>query len=117
MTARLISFPSLRLELQQALPTFVPCAHCGKGPDEPEHGPECDSIIDRHPYEQMYAVEPMAIPVEWMRYCEICDRERCFIARFRAERGFVARCTSCGTLRLAPYTRTNSDSTAWEAYT
>lgn len=53
-------------------------------------------------------IEPLNIPVEWMRYCEVCDAEQTFLARSRCSVGLIARCTKCGDERLAPYTRTNS---------
>ena len=90
MTSRIVSFPSLRQELLQ-LPA--------------------PSIGGVEPF------EPLHIRVEWMRYCELCDSEQCFIADQRCETGLIAHCTKCGDRRLAPYSRTNSNSTTWEAYT
>jgi hypothetical protein len=59
--------------------------------------------------------EPLIIPIEWMRYCEPCDGEQLFVARWRCPAGLIAQCTKCGDQRLARWNRTHSD--GWEAYT
>jgi hypothetical protein len=73
------------------------------------------------PATQPSGLEVLHIPVEWMRYCEVCDSEQCFIARWRCESGLVCQCTRCSDTRVAPYTRTdggiNDPNEPWEAYT
>lgn len=60
-------------------------------------------------------VEVLSIPVEWTRYCQDCDGEHVFTARWRCERGFIATCGGCGEPKIVPPTR--SETAAWEAYT
>jgi hypothetical protein len=67
--------------------------------------------------DQLDGIEIMGIPVEWMRYCEVCDSEQCFIANERCAVGLICHCTKCGDKRLVRFTRTGGISDAWEAYT
>lgn len=53
--------------------------------------------------------EPLHVPVEWMRYCDVCDLERIFVANTHCGHGLIAKCSHCGDERLAPFTRANSD--------
>jgi hypothetical protein len=60
------------------------------------------------------AIEPLMVPIEWMRYCEFCESEQTFVARWRCQSGLIAACAKCGDKRLVKFTR---DSEAWEGYT
>lgn len=51
----------------------------------------------------------LAQPVEWMRYCEDCDKETLFFADRDCPLGLVGHCTACGSERIAPFTRTPSE--------
>lgn len=48
-------------------------------------------------------------PVEWMRFCEVCQSEQCFVAEFVFANGLFARCTKCGDERVAAFTRTTTE--------
>lgn len=48
-------------------------------------------------------------PVEWMRFCRICDVERRFIADRVCVSGLIGCCVDCGDERIAPFTRVNSE--------
>jgi hypothetical protein len=50
-------------------------------------------------------IELLATPVEWMRYCSSCDRERKFCADRQTKTGLLGYCTGCGTQGHAPFTR------------
>jgi hypothetical protein len=81
------SVPSLRVELQQVSPSDVA------------------------------GIEPLHIPVEWMRYCVVCESEQCFVAHERCANGLICSCSKCGDRRVVSFTRTNSHAGKWEAYT
>ena len=48
-------------------------------------------------------------PVEWMRYCEVCESERRFVADMECATGLIGHCANCGEERIAPFTRTTSE--------
>jgi hypothetical protein len=47
--------------------------------------------------------------VQWNRYCEVCDGDELFIADLRCDRGLIGVCISCGSERIAPFSRVNSE--------
>jgi hypothetical protein len=51
----------------------------------------------------------LAVPVEWMRFCFVCDSEQIFVAGWECERGLVGCCLGCGDERIAPFTRMTSE--------
>jgi sulfite reductase beta subunit-like hemoprotein len=51
------------------------------------------------------ATSPLPITIQFMRYCENCDREQIFIAGWECEVGLVGCCLGCGDERIAPFTR------------
>jgi hypothetical protein len=69
------------------------------------------------PRDEVGGIEPLYIPVEWMRYCEMCESEQCFVARERCATGLICRCSKCGDERIAPFSRSNSVAVVWEVYT
>lgn len=44
-------------------------------------------------------------PVEWMRYCEVCDGEKRFVAEMECQSGLIGYCANCGEEGFAPFTR------------
>ncbi len=60
-------------------------------------------------------VVPLAIRVEWMRYCVECNAERRFVADQRCISGLIAECATCGDRRFVPFTRASTD--PWEEWT
>jgi hypothetical protein len=63
------------------------------------------SVLPRPTY-PIANIEP---PIEWMRYCSICDKETEFIADRVCLSGLVGNCLGCGDERISPYSRMNSD--------
>jgi hypothetical protein len=51
----------------------------------------------------------LAVPVEWTRYCDDCESDQIFVADRICVAGLVARCSRCGDLRVAPFTRTTTE--------
>lgn len=51
-------------------------------------------------------VAVLEVPVEWMRFCEVCNCEQRFVADMECPIGLVGRCSNCWDVRIAPYTRT-----------
>lgn len=62
-----------------------------------------------HSLPETYPIHTLTPYVEWMRYCESCDRETRFIADRVYISGLIGACTSCGEERIAPFTRGNSE--------
>jgi len=48
-------------------------------------------------------------PVEWQRYCFVCDSEQRFVADRECLYGLVGCCSKCKAKRIAPFTRMNSE--------
>ena len=48
-------------------------------------------------------------PLEWMRYCPVCDSEQVFVATCFVANGLLGKCAKCDDERVVPYTRTNSE--------
>jgi hypothetical protein len=51
----------------------------------------------------------LEIPVEWMRWCDKCQEEKCFYADRLCAAGLIGKCSGCGDESLAPYTRSVSE--------
>ncbi len=51
----------------------------------------------------------LPIPVEWMRFCDVCQEERRFVAGIVLANGLLGECSSCGDVRVAAFTRVNSE--------
>ena len=47
--------------------------------------------------------------VEWMRYCDVCEREERFVAGWICDLGLVGCCSGCGDERVLPFSRMNSE--------
>jgi hypothetical protein len=45
-------------------------------------------------------------PVEWMRYCEVCQSEQRFVADMECASGLIGHCANCGEGKRVPFTRT-----------
>lgn len=54
-------------------------------------------------------VAALDIPVEWMRWCEVCHEERRFVACIVLQNGLLGECVACGDPRVSPFTRVNSE--------
>lgn len=65
---------------------------------------ECENA---HVFE--VTVASLATPVEWMRFCPVCNNEQIFVADRECSSGLVGRCSNCGDERIAPFTRTTSE--------
>jgi hypothetical protein len=52
---------------------------------------------------------PLIPPREWMRYCDGCDGEYCFVAERECAMGLAGRCTNCGAERITRHTHTVSE--------
>ena len=52
---------------------------------------------------------PLEVPVEWMRFCEVCECEERFVAGWICDRGLVGCCSGCGDERVLGFTRMNSE--------
>lgn len=61
-------------------------------------------------FEYVGEIDPLATPVEFMRFCPKCDTEQIFVAKWQCEQGLVGCCQHCGDERIAPFTRTNTES-------
>lgn len=48
----------------------------------------------------------LAVPIEWMRFCDVCESEQRFVADQECEFGLVGRCANCGEERFVRFTRT-----------
>jgi hypothetical protein len=64
----------------------------------------------------MYGVESLHIPIEWMRYCEVCQSDRRFVAYRRCDSGLIACCSKCGDERIAYLSRSEGQTGTREAY-
>jgi hypothetical protein len=51
----------------------------------------------------------LAVPVEWMRWCDRCQDERRFVAELECDTGLFGECLGCGAKSIAPFTRENSE--------
>ncbi|HXM64460.1 MAG TPA: hypothetical protein VN950_26605 [Terriglobales bacterium] len=51
----------------------------------------------------------LATPVEFMRFCEICDAEQIFVAAWQCEAGLLGCCLGCGEERLVRFSRVNGE--------
>lgn len=51
----------------------------------------------------------LATPVEWSDFCYACNRWKIFVALSRSDSGLVSECSGCGDVRVARFTRTNSE--------
>lgn len=54
-------------------------------------------------------IERLDISVEWMRYCETCEKEARFVAGKECCFGLIGECTGCGEERVAPWMRVNGE--------
>jgi len=88
MTSRIISFPSLRLELRQ----IPPNNHADAG------------------------IIPLHIPLEVTEFCPVCQSVQTFVAGAQLANGLLGKCSRCGDERVRPYTRTIGD-TEWQELT
>lgn len=61
------------------------------------------------PAPSTHRIEALVVPIEWMRYCDVCEDEQRFFASLVCVSGLIGCCTSCGDERIAPFTRTNSE--------
>ena len=52
---------------------------------------------------------PLEVPVEWTEFCYACDRSCTFVALSRCAEGLMSECSGCGSPRIAPFTRMNSE--------
>jgi hypothetical protein len=52
---------------------------------------------------------PLEVPVEWTEFCYACDRSCTFVALSRCAEGLRSECSGCGSARIAPFTRMNSE--------
>jgi hypothetical protein len=77
-------------------------------------GPSLRLELQLVSHDDVAGVEPLHIPIEWMRFCYSCNREAIFVANHECVFGLIGRCTHCGDERVSPFTRTISES-AWEA--
>lgn len=48
-------------------------------------------------------------PVQWMRFCYVCNGDHVFVADRVCNSGLVGTCSNCGDERIAPFTRVNSE--------
>jgi hypothetical protein len=48
-------------------------------------------------------------PVEWQRFCDVCECDRRFLAEFVCADGLLCHCTMCLDQRIAPFTRTTTE--------
>jgi hypothetical protein len=48
---------------------------------------------------------PLAVPVEFSRYCVVCDSMQAFIADYETDYGLWGYCRRCGDERIQPWTR------------
>lgn len=56
-----------------------------------------------------YPIADLNPPVEWMRFCNACERDERFVANRVCLQGLIGSCTNCGDERIAPFTRTNAE--------
>lgn len=49
------------------------------------------------------------VPIEWMRFCYVCDGDKPFVAYGVCSNGLVGTCSGCGDERVTPFTRVNSE--------
>jgi hypothetical protein len=54
-------------------------------------------------------VAVLDLPVEWMRFCDVCDAVTPCKAELECASGLLAVCQFCGAERVARFTRTNSE--------
>jgi hypothetical protein len=50
-------------------------------------------------------VAVLAVPIEWMRFCSVCETARRFVADRECMSGLVGRCSQCQDERVIPFTR------------
>jgi len=80
--------------------------------------PELKLELQQIPPVDRVGIEPLTIVVEWMRYCEECDGDRRFVAHWRCDVGLIAKCSTCGELRIVRVSRSEGTvRTEWEDYT
>jgi hypothetical protein len=77
-------------------------------------GPSLRLEMQQVPPDDVAGVEPLQIPIEFMRFCYACNREAIFVANHECPHGLIGRCSHCGDERIAPFTRTISEA-KWEA--
>lgn len=51
----------------------------------------------------------LELPIEWMRFCYVCNSDKLFVAYGVCSSGLVGCCLGCGDERIAPFTRVNSE--------
>ena len=69
-----------------------------------------DFVVEKRMIERpSFPVANLDPPVEWMRFCRICQREVRFVADRVCLSGLLGECTVCGDERIAPFTRVNSE--------
>lgn len=54
-------------------------------------------------------VEELSTPVEFMRFCPVCQSEQRFFADRYCAEGLIGGCVNCLTEGIAVFTRTNSE--------
>lgn len=52
---------------------------------------------------------PLDVPIEWMRFCYVCNGDHLFIADRVCNSGLVGTCSNCKDERIAAFTRVNSE--------
>lgn len=63
-------------------------------------------------------VDPLEIPIEWMRFCPRCNSDQRFVANRIFYAGLIGKCVNCGEERIAPFTRTTAkNADHWESLT
>ena len=48
----------------------------------------------------------LEVPIEWMRFCAVCQSEQRFVAQIEVGNGVFGCCANCGDERVVPFTRT-----------
>jgi hypothetical protein len=95
------------------LPKSLPKASVGGNEDGAleelavlENSPVLDSqsLEQQQPF-GMAKVTALEIPVEWMRWCGLCESEERFVATLEGKFGLIGCCSTCGNERIAPFTR------------
>jgi hypothetical protein len=54
-------------------------------------------------------VAALETPVEWMRFCPVCECETRFMAGWACDSGLIGFCLWCGAEAVIPFSRMNSE--------
>jgi len=68
--------------------------------------------LSQLPSEDPSGIDFLSSPVEWMRYCPVCQKESRFVADRICASGLIGNCSGCGDERIAAFTRTNAEGAA-----